>query len=199
MKKGFTLVELLVVITVLSIMGVVVLNIFTNTLRGSNKSQIILVIKQNGQAILESIDKVIRNAEDVVCISSSRDTLVILKEGKYTRYRFIPPKTGVNGQIQMDQPVQPAPPAPKGDIDLFLNNVCTDLLGTDSPTPPQVLTDTNTQTGVSVKNGSFSRSEKSGSKDTVTITFQVGPGVSVSPVLAGQIDPVRFTTTILLR
>ena len=82
-KKGFTLVEILVVIAILSVLGVLILTIFTRTLRGSNKSQIIGKIKQNGQSVLEQMDKTVRNSDKVVCVISSN--LVVVKNGIYTR------------------------------------------------------------------------------------------------------------------
>src|SRR5687767_3480485 len=88
-NRGFTLVELLVVIGVLSIFGVLILNIFTRTLRGSNKSQILSVMKQNGQLSLEIIDKTVRGSDRVICTTSN--TLVVVKNGSYTRFRFLRP------------------------------------------------------------------------------------------------------------
>lgn len=201
MKKGFTLVEILVVIAVLSIVGVIVLTIFTQTLRGSNKSQIIGIIKQNGQSVLENMDKTIRGADNVVCPTiTTVKTLVVVKNGEYTRFRFFDPIAGsTNGQIQQDFPVQPQPPAPKSDIDLFLANVCTDPMGTDSLLPVQVLTDTNPKTGVSIENGLFTRNRLAGFTDQVTIEFNLKPGVETPQAVAGSIDAVTFRTTIQLR
>ena len=59
--NGFTIIEILVVIAVISIVGVIIAEIFFNTLRGSNKSSLITKIKQNGQTSLEVMDKAIRN------------------------------------------------------------------------------------------------------------------------------------------
>ncbi len=204
MKKGFTLVEMLVVISILSIFGALILTIFTRSLRGSNKSQIIGVIKQNGQAVLENMDKTIRNADDVVCISSlsPSDTIVVVKGGIYTRYKFT--NIGsviINGSIQQDFPIQPSS-GDNSQLDRFLANVCIDPIGTEA----QTLTDTDTKTGISVicvnyncNNRFFSRDSSPGSNDQVTIRFAIEPGVEVSPAIAGQIDPVTFQTTVQLR
>ncbi len=94
-KNGLTLVEVLVVMAVLSITGIFILNIFSQSLKGSNKTQILGVIKQNGQAVLDTMDNTIRNADNVVCpyfISGDTAysyTLVTVKDGIYTRYRLI--------------------------------------------------------------------------------------------------------------
>ena len=206
MSKGFTLVEMLVVISILSIFGVLTLTIFTRTLQGGNKSQIIGVIKQTGQAVLESMDKLVRNADNIVCpkISSSEplaisDTLVVIKNGLYTRFRFFAPNSTSNGYIQEDFPTQPTS-GDEASLNIFLNNVCTDPMGTDSPTP-QTLTDTDTKIGTSVQispaAGAFiTRKKQAGSKDTVTISFDLAHGIVASPSIAGQIDAVTFQTSI---
>ncbi|MDO8576946.1 MAG: prepilin-type N-terminal cleavage/methylation domain-containing protein [Candidatus Daviesbacteria bacterium] len=198
---GFTLVEILVVMAIMAIIGIIMVAIFTNTLRGSNKSQILAVIKQNGQAVLENMDKTIRGADNVICpqqIGPLSDTLVFEKKGVYTRFRFIPPNdiskrcvnsTNANGCIQQDFPVVGS------DIELFIETVCsTDLL-------PSVitLTDTNSQSGVSVMSGLFTRNKQPGFKDSVTVFFNLGPGVGIPTAVSSQIDPATFQTTVQLR
>lgn len=206
MNKGFTLAEILVVMAITAIVGTILVAIFTNTLRGSNKSQILAVIKQNGQAALENMDKTIRNADNVICpkiispaTSASSDTLVIVKNGLYTRFKFILATSSQNGMIQQDQPVQStAEDNDKSNIEFFLRTICVDPMGTDSP-GVVTLTDTNTQSGVSVENGLFTRDQQSGSNDSISIRFELVPGITAPEIIRGQIDPVTFQTTIGLR
>lgn len=191
-NSGFTIAEILVAIAIIAFLGAVMVAIFISTLRGSNKSQILGSIKQNGQAVLEIMDKTIRSADNVICTSGDTKTLVIEKNGIYTRFRFIAPTPTINptanGKIQQDSPL------PGVDMETFLMYVCM------NPMPaPIILTDTNTQTGVSVNNGSFTRNQQAGSEDNVTVEFTLGPGVQAPPVVAGQIEPVKFQTTIQLR
>lgn len=201
-ERGFTIAELLVVIAITAIVGTIMVAIFTNTLRGSNKSQILANIKQNGQAVLENIDKTVREADNVVCTdrsASEDDTLVVVKNGNYTRYRIIAWGTN-NGSIQQDSPLQ----SEESDITIFLEGICADPMGRyAAPNSIQNLIDNNLQTGVSVQNvpGSnfFTRNPLSGSKDSVTIKFQLGPPIGAPDVVRGQIDPVVFQTTVQLR
>ncbi len=209
-KKGFTLIEMLVVISVLSVIGVLILNIFTRTLRGNNKSQIIGAIKQNGQSVLETMDKTIRNSDNVVCVSpvGNPPTIVTVKNGCYTRFRFIAPSPSpsptTNGQIKQDNPqpdqsspcvlVPPSPLPSSRDITQFTNSVCIDSL-----VNPNTLSDTNPQTGVSVENVSFTLDRSNGFADQVRIKFDLWPGKGSAQSVAGQIDPVTFQTTINLR
>lgn len=206
MKKGngFTLVEMLVVISILSVVGVLILTIFTNTLWGSNKSQIIGVIKQNGQSILEQIDKTVRNADKVICISNDANsaTLVVVKDGIYTRYRFVS-ILNTNGLIQQDHPAKQIVrgTGKKETNSEFKTSVCG--VGSLMPRTPEeqitILSDTNPQTGVSVENGLFTRDESVGFKDQVRIKFDLKPAFSVSQSIKNQIDTVTFQTTIQLR
>lgn len=195
-KNGFTLVELLVVIAILSVAGTLVVTIFTSSLRGSNKSQIVSSIKQNGQLVLEIMDKTIRNSDNIVCVSNLQTTLVIVKNGIFTRYRFIAPVGSTNGLIEQDAPVQIFTDPVKADIKLFIDAICAD---TDPMSEANILTDTNPQTGVSAKNGLFTRSKQAGSKDAVTVKFDLAPASGAPQAVAGQIDPVTFQTTIQLR
>lgn len=204
--RGFTLAEMLVVIAIVAIVGTILVTIFNNTLLGSNKSQILSAIKQNGQSVLENMDKTIRNADNLVCVSESpNNTIVVVQKGVYTRYRIVLPAgtTGTappsciggekNGCIVWDNPipqVTETTPLP------FINRVC-------NPTDPmllaQILTDTNPQSGVLLESGSFTLSKLAGFKDAVTIEFRLKPAARAPYAIAGQIDPVEFKTTIGLR
>lgn len=203
MNRGFTLVEILVVIAVIAIIGTIMVAIFANTLRGSNKAQVLSVIKQNGQAVLENMDKTVRGADDVICPARTTPTstnLVVIRDGIYTRYRFIAPTATDNGLIQQDNPVKQIiqgsnPPTLESD-NTFLTRICNP---NDPVAVPDILTDTNTQIGVSVANGLFTRSYQPGFKDIVTVEFTLGPGVKAPSTIAGQIDPAIFQTTVQLR
>lgn len=214
---GFTLVEILVTMAIMAIVGTILVTTFTNTLRGSNKSQILAVIKQSGQAVLENMDKTIRGADNVVCpplpspspsaspaIRASSQNLVVEKSGTYTRFRFVDPTSTANGLIQQDNPskqdVEGSSPLRKETESEFVNRVCqsTDIMP-QSGTTLTTLTDINTETGVSLNNGLFTRNRQSGFKDSVTVYFTLDNGVKAPSVIAGQIDPVTFQTTVQLR
>lgn len=194
MNKGFTLVEILVVMAIVAIAGLILVTIFTNTLRGSNKSQILAVIKQNGQSVLEQMDKTVRNADNVVCVSNDNPStsLVIVKNGIYTRFRFIIKTSTTNGSIQQDNPTQSSSET----LPQFITRVCQ---YTDPMVSANILTDTNSQTGVSINSGFFAPSPLPGYKTAVTTYFKLWAGTEAPSAIAGQIDPVEFKTTIGLR
>lgn len=63
--RGFTLIELLVVITILAIAASTALLVFSSVLKGSNQARVTQEVKQNGQAVLDSVEKDIRSSSDV--------------------------------------------------------------------------------------------------------------------------------------
>lgn len=216
-SRAFTLVEILVVVAVLSVVGILVLTIFTRTLKGTNKTQILGAIKQNGQSVLETMTSTIRDSDNIVCpTSASSNTLVVVAKGIYTRYRFIEPRLAgtarnecmasldmdtnkpTNGCIVQNNPTKQTDLATgQEETDPeFVNRIC----GVADPmVGPNVLTDTNPQSGVSLASGSFSLNRQAGFKDNVRVTFVLSPGVGVLPALVNEIDPVTFETTIVLR
>lgn len=61
--RGYTLVELLVGLTVILAVGSIVFAIFVAGLRGANKSTSIEAIRQNGSSALNQITRAVRNAK----------------------------------------------------------------------------------------------------------------------------------------
>jgi len=189
--KGFTLAEIVVVMGVITIAGVIITQIFLSSVRGGAKAQIVDAMKQNGQLALDLMDKTIKNSDKVICVeedSLGQSTIVVEKNKVYTRYRFMDGDQNTNGSISQDNPTYPDA------IEV------TSLVCAESPEPPiYYVTDTNTKTGVSVSGGVFSRNQQSGFNDVVTIQFNVEPGVATLPSIADSIDPVPFSTSIVLR
>lgn len=197
MRNGFTLVEILVVIAIVAIIGTLLVAIFTSTLRGSNKAQVLAVIKQNGQAVLENMDKTIRVADNVLCVDPY---LVVASGDDYTRYKFEAPTLTANGLIKQDKPLKGSDSQGVGETeDQFKKRVCSSGDPMTPETKLVILTDTNALTGVSVTRFSPTRDNQGGSKDIVSVLFDLDHAVKMPAGLASQIDPVTFQTTIELR
>lgn len=181
---GYTLVEILVVIALVAVVGSILTQIFYSALRGGNKAQILANIKQNGQIILETLDKSIRNADNVVCVSNSGDGLVIIKGGIYTRYRFNPPAPETN-------------PISNGFVYQDSGQDC-DLVIPYSVPPASVklISNFDPKEGVSVLTGRFTRDRLAGFKDIITISFYVRPAEQAN---LKSVNAVLFSTTIQLR
>ncbi len=63
-KRGFTLVELLVGLGLLALTTGSALLFLTSVFRGSNQAAVITEVKQNGQSVLDSLERQIRDASD---------------------------------------------------------------------------------------------------------------------------------------
>ena len=66
-KKGFTLIEILVVIGLLAIIVVVGSTSFFNLLKGSTKTRVASLVKQNGDYALTVMGRMIRNGKVIEC------------------------------------------------------------------------------------------------------------------------------------
>lgn len=64
-QAGFTLLEILVVMTVVGLLGSMIVVIFFNSLRSSNKSNAVIQLRQNGNYALTQITNVVRFAKKV--------------------------------------------------------------------------------------------------------------------------------------
>jgi len=64
-KNGFTLLELLVVAGILSIISVVIAQVFFTTMRSNTKSEVLKDVKQNGDYAADVMVRLIQNATSV--------------------------------------------------------------------------------------------------------------------------------------
>lgn len=69
-RGGFTLVELLVVLGILSATVGSSLLFLTSTLKGSNQATVISEVKQNGQVTLDVLERQVRGASDAALVNS---------------------------------------------------------------------------------------------------------------------------------
>ncbi|MBM3205689.1 type II secretion system protein [Candidatus Shapirobacteria bacterium] len=70
---GFTLVEILIVVGILGIIAAVGTNVFFTTFRGSTKTKVLTKVKQNGDYALSTMERLIRNAQEVVVDEDAGD------------------------------------------------------------------------------------------------------------------------------
>lgn len=198
--KGFTLIEILVVIALLGVLGLILTNILTQVLRGQNKINTINLVKQNGQVILDKLSSEIRSAENIICIgkgttSDPDNRIVLYRKGNYTRIKFKKPTASTNGSFTRED---------------FIKNDFIDItqLCANEATYNQVnsLTDDNYSKGVSIgyDNGKpiFEKQSQAGSPDLVLIRFRAKEGVGqVSSAQENKVAEggVLFTTAVSVR
>ena len=70
-NNGFTIVELLIVTSILGVLGLIIAMTLTNVFRGQNKVNTISQIKQNGQTAMDQIERLVRFSEKVVCVAGA--------------------------------------------------------------------------------------------------------------------------------
>lgn len=101
-KRGFTLLELLVIASVTVIIGAMAASIFISVSRAYNKANIITEIEQNRNLVLTTMSNEIRNALSVSPITGDEgnDGIEITdQEGEAIRFCCIGPSGGANGYI----------------------------------------------------------------------------------------------------
>src|SRR3989344_764838 len=69
-RRGFTLVELLVVLGILSATVGSTLLFLTSTLKGSNQASIVAEVKQNGQVTLDLLEREVRGANNAALVNN---------------------------------------------------------------------------------------------------------------------------------
>lgn len=75
-EKGFTLIEVLMIVFILGIVVVMGGSLFFSILKGASKSEIVKEAKQNGDYALEVMERTIRNAKEITdCTTPSSITL----------------------------------------------------------------------------------------------------------------------------
>lgn len=75
-KQGITLIEILVVVTIFGIIVVLGSSLFFSLLKGSTKSRVLEVVRQNGDYALSVMGIMVRNASSLVNYGGSEITIV---------------------------------------------------------------------------------------------------------------------------
>jgi Tfp pilus assembly protein PilW len=73
---GFTFIELLVSMSIMMLVGSMMLIVFFTTIKGKEKSQHLISLRQNGNFALSQMSRTIRQAEDAIC-SPTDDSVTV--------------------------------------------------------------------------------------------------------------------------
>jgi prepilin-type N-terminal cleavage/methylation domain len=98
LKKGYTLIEILIVIFIFAILMFVTVQSLSLTLKGSKKSENIIKAKQNVDFTISTIERLIRNAGTISCSVDGR-TLNYTDEYGQPASFSCNPSGSVNGYI----------------------------------------------------------------------------------------------------
>ena len=79
-RRGYTLIELIVVLGVLALTVGSITMFLTSILRGTNKANVTAEVKQNGQAVLDSLERQIRGAASVEEVGTNNDYIKLNRD-----------------------------------------------------------------------------------------------------------------------
>lgn len=95
-NHGFSLVEILVVISIFAVIGILSTRSLFLTLRGAKKSDSLVSVRENINNALSVMERQIRNSEKITCPSSGTTLSYISLEGVSTSFSCT---TGTSGYI----------------------------------------------------------------------------------------------------
>ena len=185
LNNGFTLIEFLVVLGILTVAVGSSLLFLTSTLKGSNQAHISAEVKQNGQAVLDTLENQIRNARDVSALDSSTIPQIpsgassaihlTLSDGSSLFLACAEGSSSSNGWIG--------------------SSATGDVITTFTP-----LTSKDPKSGVNISSCSFSVTSADGTSQPplVHISFDASQGV-VAPSRQDFSSTIHFGTTLSLR
>lgn len=105
--RGFTIIEMMVVVAILGIITTVGSNLFFTVLRGSTKTKVLQLVKQNGGYAVSVMGTMIRNARKIE--SSSGSSLTITNpDGRTTIFSCSNSQIASNGSSLMANDVKVA-------------------------------------------------------------------------------------------
>lgn len=88
MKKGFTLLELLMVVSLLGLALITVTGLLGNIFSGSGKSRALQAVKQNGQFALSTIERTARRAKTLTVCSGGTLIVIVPETAGDVTYTF---------------------------------------------------------------------------------------------------------------
>jgi prepilin-type N-terminal cleavage/methylation domain-containing protein len=202
-QTGFSMIEVLVTVTILTIVGVAISTIVTRSFQSNTKTELIGNVKQNGQGAMAIIEKDIRESDTVVCPTSGTGKIITLltkTNGKYIRFTLATESGANNGAIYKEEFIfQFLPTTPN-----LLCDLTTYALGNQSTLTP--LIDFSSKSAISLKDISgtgFTVVKNPGFKDTVKVQFDLGPKVGsltrFEDSLGGTNNSINFQTTVQIR
>lgn len=89
-KQGFSLVEILIVITIFAVIGLLSTRSISQTLKSAKKSDSLVRVRENVNYSLAVIERQLRNSENVVCPNASTSLLTYVSlEGTTTSFSCV--------------------------------------------------------------------------------------------------------------
>lgn len=164
-RAGFTLIEVIVAVSILGIIGFVMASILAKSFNAGDKSQAFGSLKQNGQNIINTLENNIRDSQAIVCVGQSNNVVTIQKkDGVFLRYSI---KSGNAPYVLLEDRPDLA------DIESPINtkNFCDlNLVPEKNPT---ALNDIDPINGTSIESLDFKINDTPSGKDSLKIFFKL--------------------------
>jgi len=181
-KRGFTLIELLVVLGILAATVGSTLLFLNSILRGSNQANVTAEVRQNGQAVLDSLDRQIRNAVDAEDLDNTDHRYIrLFRSGQDPLLIKCFPTSSTNGWIGT---------VVSNDDPLSLADAAFTQATNIDPVSGVDISDCNLQ--------AFPASSGTAAPPIVAITFTVNQGIN-APSRQDFLANAKFAVTISLR
>ena len=100
MKKGISLIEILIVVAIFAVLGVLISRVILTTLRGSSRSDNLVKVRDNLDYALSIMERQIRNAESVSpCPNSPPYTRIDFRDSNGIAAYFACTNVGASGYV----------------------------------------------------------------------------------------------------
>jgi len=113
LQRGFSLVEILVFVTLIGIIGAVTTQVFIIAVRSQGKSEIAKEVKQSGDYAMSVMESMIRNASDIPdipgvddCNYDVQELTILNQDGGSTTFDCNPPQIASNSQRLTSEKVE---------------------------------------------------------------------------------------------
>ncbi len=98
-SNGFTLLETLVVVSIVSIIAIFAVGVLSTVLNGGTKTAIISEIKQNGNYVMENMSRYIRNSLSISSCPGNNTLSLVQPDNSTVIYTLLPADASNNKRI----------------------------------------------------------------------------------------------------
>lgn len=99
MKKGVSLIEILIVVAIFAVLGLLISRVILTTLRGSNRSDSLVKVRDNLDYALSVMERQIRNADSVSPCPNPDTTRVDFRDSNGIATYFACTNVGASGYV----------------------------------------------------------------------------------------------------
>lgn len=99
MKKGVSLIEILIVVAIFAVLGVLISRVIITTLKGSSRSENLVKVRDNLDYALSVMERQLRNAESVTPCPNPDTTRIDFRDSNGISAYFVCTNVGASGYV----------------------------------------------------------------------------------------------------